>query len=58
MKVGDSVVERPHASGVRRIYKENLHDDAADTLKALLPLTRRKDDRDWSNFSDSTSMRT
>src|SRR6195256_343182 len=25
----------------------NLHGDAADTLKALLPLIRRKDDRDW-----------
>jgi pyruvate dehydrogenase (quinone) len=26
----------------------NLHGDAADTLKALLPLIRRKHDRDWS----------
>ena len=26
----------------------NLHGDAADTLKALLPLIRRKEDRDWS----------
>ena len=25
----------------------NLHGDAAETLKALLPLIRRKDDRDW-----------
>jgi thiamine pyrophosphate-dependent acetolactate synthase large subunit-like protein len=38
--------------------EENMNGDAADTLKALLPLIRRKDDRDWSNFSDSTSMRT
>jgi pyruvate dehydrogenase (quinone) len=26
----------------------NLHGDAAHTLKALLPLIRRKDDRDWA----------
>jgi pyruvate dehydrogenase (quinone) len=26
----------------------NLHGDAGDTLKALLPLIRRKDNRDWS----------
>ena len=26
----------------------NLHGDAAETLKALLPLIRRKDDRDWA----------
>src|SRR6201990_2858098 len=26
----------------------NLHGDAEDTLKALLPLIRRKDDREWS----------
>jgi pyruvate dehydrogenase (quinone) len=26
----------------------NLHGDAADTLKALLPLIRHNDDRDWS----------
>jgi pyruvate dehydrogenase (quinone) len=26
----------------------NLHGDAADTLKALLPLIKRKDDRDWA----------
>jgi pyruvate dehydrogenase (quinone) len=26
----------------------NLHGDAAATLKALLPLIRRKDDREWS----------
>jgi pyruvate dehydrogenase (quinone) len=26
----------------------NLHGDAADTLKALLPLLRRKEDRKWS----------
>jgi pyruvate dehydrogenase (quinone) len=26
----------------------NLHGDAADTLKVLLPLIRRKDDREWS----------
>jgi pyruvate dehydrogenase (quinone) len=31
----------------------NLHGDAADTLKALLPLIRRKDDREWSNKIES-----
>jgi pyruvate dehydrogenase (quinone) len=31
----------------------NLHGDAAATLKALLPLIRRKDDRDWSNKVES-----
>src|SRR5213075_2062560 len=32
----------------------NLHGDAADTLQALLPLIRRKDDREWSNKIESS----
>jgi pyruvate dehydrogenase (quinone) len=31
----------------------NLHGDAAATLKALLPLIRRKDDREWSRTIES-----
>jgi pyruvate dehydrogenase (quinone) len=31
----------------------NLHGDAAATLKALLPLIRRKDDREWSKKIES-----
>jgi pyruvate dehydrogenase (quinone) len=31
----------------------NLHGDAAHTLKALLPLIRRKDDRNWLNTIES-----
>jgi pyruvate dehydrogenase (quinone) len=31
----------------------NLHGDAADTLKALLPLIRRKDDRSWASQIES-----
>src|ERR1700759_1892896 len=82
MKVGDFVVERLHAWGVRRMvgtgfpWSEFLpkdgaaravqidieaamlslrypgdaivHRDAADTLKTLLPLIRRKEDLEWS----------
>jgi pyruvate dehydrogenase (quinone) len=32
---------------LRYLAEVNLHGDAAETLKALLPLIRRKDDRDW-----------
>jgi pyruvate dehydrogenase (quinone) len=31
----------------------NLHGDAADTLKALLPLIKRKDDRDWLKTTEA-----
>jgi pyruvate dehydrogenase (quinone) len=31
----------------------NLHGDAADTLKALLPMLRRKEDRDWSKIIEA-----
>ncbi len=31
----------------------NLHGDAADTLNALLPHIRRKEDREWSNTIES-----
>ena len=33
--------------GLRYPFEVNLHGDAAETLKALIPLLQRKDDRSW-----------
>ncbi|KAK0329727.1 hypothetical protein LTR94_035557, partial [Friedmanniomyces endolithicus] len=33
--------------GLRYPVEVNLHGDAAETLKALIPLLQRKDDRSW-----------
>src|SRR6195952_1901255 len=43
----------PSMLSLRYPVDVNLHGDAKDTLKALLPLVRRKEDRDWSNTIES-----
>jgi pyruvate dehydrogenase (quinone) len=43
----------PSMLSLRYPVDVNLHGDAEDTLKALLPLVRRKEDRDWSNTIES-----
>jgi len=39
----------PEMLGLRYPVEVNLHGDAAETLRALLPLLHRKDDRDWQS---------
>lgn len=39
----------PAMLGLRYPVEVNLHGDAADTLRALLPLLVRKEDRTWVN---------
>lgn len=39
----------PAMLGLRYPVEVNLHGDAAETLRALLPLLTRKPDRDWQN---------